>query len=108
MFENIVGKGENTGNQRFFPFPKIFCFLLKQIIVAPSVHIYDIILLFAAELVDPKIGISGKGFKPYNVSKLQKAMGNLLKGVNVKITRCVCETRMPPKRPFFEKCNLYI
>ena len=24
------------------------------------------------------------------------------------ITRCVCETRMPPKRPFFEKCNLYI
>ena len=25
-----------------------------------------------------------------------------------KKTRCVCETRMPPKRPFFEKCNLYI
>ena len=23
-------------------------------------------------------------------------------------TRCVCETRLPPKRPFFEKCNLYI
>ena len=23
-------------------------------------------------------------------------------------TRCVCETRMPPKRPFSEKCNLYI
>ena len=25
-----------------------------------------------------------------------------------KKTRCVCETRMPPKRPSFEKCNLYI
>ena len=23
-------------------------------------------------------------------------------------TRCVCETQMPLKRPFFEKCNLYI
>ena len=23
-------------------------------------------------------------------------------------TRCVCETRMPPKRPFFEKYNLFI
>ena len=23
-------------------------------------------------------------------------------------TRCVCETRMPLKQPFFEKCNLYI
>ena len=23
-------------------------------------------------------------------------------------TRCVCETKMPPKRPFFEKRNLYI
>ena len=23
-------------------------------------------------------------------------------------TRCVCKTGMPPKRPFFEKCNLSI
>ena len=23
-------------------------------------------------------------------------------------TRCVCETQMPPERPFFKKCNLYI
>ena len=23
-------------------------------------------------------------------------------------TRCVCETVMPPKQPFFEKCNLDI
>ena len=23
-------------------------------------------------------------------------------------TRCVCERQMPPKRPFFEKCSLYI
>ena len=25
-----------------------------------------------------------------------------------QVTRCVCETLMPPKRPFFEKCNLDI
>ena len=29
----------------------------------PFVHAYDIISLFAAELEQPKIGISGKGFK---------------------------------------------
>ena len=31
-----------------------------QIIVSPFVHIFDIISLFAAELKEPKIGISGK------------------------------------------------
>ena len=25
-----------------------------------------------------------------------------------KKTRCVCETQMPTKRPFFEKCHLYM
>ena len=29
----------------------------------PIVHIFDIIFLFAAELEEPKIGISGKGLK---------------------------------------------
>ena len=33
------------------------CFLLKQIIVSPFVHIFAIISLFAAELEEPKIGI---------------------------------------------------
>ena len=28
--------------------------------------------------------------------------------ITKKKTRCVTETRMPPKCPFFEKCNLYI
>ena len=37
------------------------CFLLYQIIVSPFVPISDIVSLFAAELEDPKIGISGKG-----------------------------------------------
>ena len=27
----------------------------------PFVHVFDIIILFAAELEEPKIGISGKG-----------------------------------------------
>ena len=36
-------------------------FLLNQVIVSPIVHIFDIISLFAPELEEPKIGISGKG-----------------------------------------------
>ena len=31
----------------------------------------------------------------------------VLRNVKKKRTRPVCETRMPPKWPFFEKCNLY-
>ena len=58
-FENIVGKGEIARNKQFLLFSQ--CFLLNQIIVSPFVHIFDIISLFAADLEEPKIGISGKG-----------------------------------------------
>ena len=58
-FENIVGKEEITLNKQFLLFPQSF--LLCQIIVSPFVHIFDIITLFAAELEQPKIDISGKG-----------------------------------------------
>ena len=54
-------KGEIAHNEQFLLFPQ--CFLLNQIIVSPFVHIFDIISLFAAELEDPKFGISGKGLK---------------------------------------------
>ena len=54
-----MGKGEITRNEQFLLFPE--CFLLNQIIVSPFIHIFDIISLFAAELGEPKIGISGKG-----------------------------------------------
>ena len=57
-FENIVGK-EIAQNKQFLLFPQ--CFLLNQIIVSPSVHTFDIIYLFAIELEEPKIGITGKG-----------------------------------------------
>ena len=33
---------------------------------SPFVHIFDIISLFAAELEEPKIGISGYGLSGYN------------------------------------------
>ena len=59
-FENIVGKGRISHNKQFLLFPQ--CFLLNQIIVSLFVHIVDI-SLFAAELAEPKIGISGKGLK---------------------------------------------
>ena len=58
-FGNIVGKGEIARNKQFLLFPH--CFLLKQIIVSPFVHVFDIISLFAAELEERKIGISGIG-----------------------------------------------
>ena len=61
VFENIVGKGEIVLNEQCLVFPQ--CFLLGQIIVSPFVHIFYIISLFAAELEEPKIGISGKGLK---------------------------------------------
>ena len=58
-FEKIVGKGEIARNEQFLLFPQ--CFLLNRIIVSPFVHIFYIISSFAAELEEPKIGISGKG-----------------------------------------------
>ena len=60
-FENIVGKGEIAHNKQFLLFPQ--CFLLNQIIVSPFVYIFDIISSIAAELKEPKIGISGTGLK---------------------------------------------
>ena len=54
-FKNIVGKEEKACNKNFLHFPQ--CFLLNQILVSPSVHFFDIISLFAAELEEPKIGI---------------------------------------------------
>ena len=60
-FENIVGKGEIARNEQFLLFPQ--CFQLNQITVSQFVHIFDIISVFAIELEEPKIGISGKGLK---------------------------------------------
>ena len=54
-----MGKGEIAHNEQFLIFPQSF--LLNQTIVSPFVNILDNISLFAAELEDPKIGISGKG-----------------------------------------------
>ena len=59
VFKNIVGKGEIARNEQFLLFPQRF--RLIQITVSPFVHISDIISLFAAELEEPKNGISGKG-----------------------------------------------
>ena len=58
-FENIMVKGEIARNKQFLLFPQ--CFLFNQITVSPYVHIFDIISLFAAEVEEPKSGISGKG-----------------------------------------------
>ena len=57
-FENTVGKGEIACNEQFLLFPQ--CFPINEIIVSPSVLIFDSISLFAAELEEPKTGMSGK------------------------------------------------
>ena len=56
---NIVGKGEIPCNEQFLLYPQ--CFQVNQVTVSPFVHIFDIISLFAVELEEPKISISGKG-----------------------------------------------
>ena len=60
-FENIVGKEEMAPNEECLLFPQ--CFLINQKIVSPFVNIFDIISLFAAELEEPKIGMSSEGLK---------------------------------------------
>ena len=55
VFENTVEKGEIANNEQFLLFPQYF--LLNQIIVSQFDHILDILLLFAAELEEPNIGI---------------------------------------------------
>ena len=59
FFWKHCGKGEIARNNQFLLFPE--CFLLKQITVYPFVNIFTIISLFAAELEEPRIGISDKG-----------------------------------------------
>ena len=58
-FENIVGKEEIARNEQFLLFPQ--CFLPNQVTVSPFLHIFDTISLFATELEEFIIGISGKG-----------------------------------------------
>ena len=60
--ENIVLKEEIARHEQFLLFPQ--CFLFNQKIVSPFVHIFYIISLFAAELEEPKIDMSGKGLSP--------------------------------------------
>ena len=57
-FENIVGKEEIAHNEQFSPFPTMFSTQSDN--CTPFVHIFDIILLSAAELEEPKIGICSK------------------------------------------------
>ena len=63
-----MGKGEIARNEHFLLFPQ--CFLLNQI----NVHIFDIIDLFAAELEEPKFGISGKRLTWAFKTKLHKLL----------------------------------
>ena len=67
-------KGEIARNKQFLLIPQ--CFLLNQIIVSSSVHIFDIISLLAAELEEPEIGVQGKGLI-FNSNALENVVCNL-------------------------------
>ena len=69
-----MGKEEIAHNEQFLLFPQ--CFLLNQKIISPFVYIYDIISLFAAELEEPKIGISGKGLMTFYKKAFENMLGN--------------------------------
>ena len=62
-----MGKEKIAHNKQFRLFP--LCFILNQKILSPFVNIFDIISLFAAELVEPKIGMWGKGLKEFMKKK---------------------------------------
>ena len=57
-------KEKTARYEQFLLFPQ--CFLLNQITVSQFVHIFDIVSLFAAELEEPKIDISGKGLRLFS------------------------------------------
>ena len=61
----------------------IWPYFSTQIIVSPFGHIFDILSLFAAELEEPKIFVSGKGLKKL-VQKMEAAAMNevIQKGIS--------------------------
>ena len=61
-----MGKEEIARNKQFLLFPQ--CFLLNQKVVSPSVNIFDITSLFAAELEEPEIGMRGTGLRKARAS----------------------------------------
>ena len=67
LLKTLWEKGEIAHNEQFILFPQ--CFLPNQIIVFQFVHVLDIISLFAAELEEPKLGISGKGLQTCKYSR---------------------------------------
>ena len=40
-FENIVGKGENAGNQHFLLLPQCFSILSRREIIILAIHVFD-------------------------------------------------------------------
>ena len=71
-----MGKGEIARNKQFLLFTQ--CFLLNQIIVSLFVHIFYFISLFAAELKEPKIGISDKVLRIFMEGELPLGRSLLL------------------------------
>ena len=80
-----MGKEEIARNEQFLLF--LQCFLLNQKIVSPFVNVFDIISLFAAELEEPKIGISGKGLrvKIYNLSDIGNTLHLQIKALKTLV-----------------------
>ena len=96
-----MGKGEIARNKQFLLFPQ--CFQLYHITVFPFIHIFDFKSLFAVELEEPKIGISGKELKEfaYNRSKVHQ----MVISVTCRIENNAGKKKNTP--PFFFLFPLY-
>ena len=126
--EIIVGKGENAGNPHFLLFPKYFekvsfpdtskgvivwewvnsAFFLHRMILTTYILVLDNPALQRCRthyLKVPRSSLVGRIGIFMRVSLYQCYFITISSAIR---TRCVCETLMPPKWPFFEKCNLDI
>ena len=105
----------------FYPFEELSAMFIKFEIVVCKLFQFGKSLVW--ERIKPeeadtsKQGLSQLQYMSKYCANFQKNRSKTAGVCNTKFkefdmclekTRCVCETRMPLKRPFFEKCNLYI
>ena len=76
-FENIEGKEEIARNEQFLLFPQ--CFFTQSENCIPIFQYFDITSLFAADLEEPKTGISSKWIKQISRRRLRKFFGMVCK-----------------------------
>ena len=111
-----VGKGENAGNQHVV-FDRVGNLILNSLLqhlkslqatnAARNVAIFILTLYqrYTFRAVQTESICRQQNKCNPKIENLEFVLGRV---ENILITRCVCETPMPPYRPFFENCDLDI